>query len=86
MALAAEGVPEERIHLTGNTVVDALLEIAAGQGPAEEEDLVLITAHRRESFGEPLARKDAARATVARRDARLKDRERSWRRTAGLTK
>src|SRR6185369_206579 len=53
-ALAEEGVPAEKIHLTGNTVVDALLEIAAREGEATEEDLVLITAHRRESFGAPL--------------------------------
>jgi UDP-N-acetylglucosamine 2-epimerase (non-hydrolysing) len=53
-ALAAEGVGAEKIHLTGNTVVDALLEIAAREGDAPEEDLVLITAHRRESFGAPL--------------------------------
>jgi UDP-N-acetylglucosamine 2-epimerase (non-hydrolysing) len=52
--LRGEGVPEDRIHLTGNTIVDALLEIASGQGPAAQEDVVLITVHRRESFGEPL--------------------------------
>lgn len=53
-ALKSEGVPAEKIYLTGNTVVDALLSIARRLGPVEEEDLVLITAHRRESFGEPL--------------------------------
>jgi UDP-N-acetylglucosamine 2-epimerase (non-hydrolysing) len=55
-ALRAEGVPAGRIHLTGNTVVDALETIAGREGTVEEEDLVLITAHRRESFGEPLER------------------------------
>ncbi len=55
-ALAAEGVPAEKIFLTGNTVVDALEEIASREGDVPEEDLVLITAHRRESFGEPLER------------------------------
>ena len=55
-ALAAEDVPEPKIFLTGNTVVDALLAIAGQDGDAGEEDLVLITAHRRESFGEPLER------------------------------
>jgi UDP-N-acetylglucosamine 2-epimerase len=54
-ALRAEGVAETKIHVTGNTVVDALLTIAAGEPkPASDEPLVLITAHRRESFGEPL--------------------------------
>jgi UDP-N-acetylglucosamine 2-epimerase (non-hydrolysing) len=55
-ALEAEEVPAERIYLTGNTVVDALREIASREGDVAEEDLVLITAHRRESFGEPLRR------------------------------
>jgi UDP-N-acetylglucosamine 2-epimerase (non-hydrolysing) len=54
--LAAEGVEAERIHLTGNTVVDALVEIARREGEVAPEDLVLVTAHRRESFGEPLER------------------------------
>jgi UDP-N-acetylglucosamine 2-epimerase (non-hydrolysing) len=53
-ALDAEDVPAERIFLTGNTVVDALTDIAARDGRVPEEDLVLITAHRRESFGGPL--------------------------------
>src|SRR5712692_10329144 len=52
-ALAGEGVAAERIHRTGNTVVDALNEIARRDGEVAEEDLVLVTAHRRESFGEP---------------------------------
>jgi UDP-N-acetylglucosamine 2-epimerase len=55
-ALEAEEVPGDRIYLTGNTVVDALREIANREGDVAEEDLVLITAHRRESFGEPLRR------------------------------
>jgi len=53
-ALAAEGVPADRIHRTGNTVVDALHEIARRDAEAAEENLVLVTAHRRESFGQPL--------------------------------
>ncbi len=65
-ALAAEGLPRNRVHLTGNTVVDALLQIADREGPAPEEDLVLITAHRRESFGEPLAGIVRAIARLAR--------------------
>jgi len=65
-SLAAEGVPQARIHRTGNTVVDALLEIARQQGEEPETDSVLITAHRRESFGEPLARIVRAIARLAR--------------------
>ncbi len=54
--LLAEGVAEDRVHLTGNTVVDALLDIDARRPePAVPVDpdrpLVLITLHRRESFG-----------------------------------
>lgn len=65
-SLAAEGVPQARIHRTGNTVVDALLEIARQEGDVPETDSVLITAHRRESFGEPLARIVRAIARLAR--------------------
>ena len=65
-ALADEDVPERKIFLTGNTVVDALLAIAGRDGAVEEEDLVLITAHRRESFGEPLERIVRAIGRLAR--------------------
>jgi UDP-N-acetylglucosamine 2-epimerase (non-hydrolysing) len=64
-SLRREGVPEESIHLTGNTVVDALLSVSGRKGPVTDralrsvlEDsasrLVLLTAHRRETFGAPL--------------------------------
>lgn len=61
-ALRAEGVAAARIHETGNTVVDALLQVASmpydrANGPLAavpaEGPMVLVTAHRRESFGEP---------------------------------
>jgi UDP-N-acetylglucosamine 2-epimerase (non-hydrolysing) len=63
--LVAENVPPDRIYVTGNTVVDALHSIG-GQKRAVQNvalrhvvaddalRLVLLTAHRRESFGEPL--------------------------------
>ncbi|MGD8319105.1 MAG: UDP-N-acetylglucosamine 2-epimerase (non-hydrolyzing) [Gemmatimonadota bacterium] len=63
-ALLAEGVPAERVHVTGNTVVDALEAVARRDLPVldpvlrgvlgGERRLVLLTAHRRESFGAPL--------------------------------
>jgi UDP-N-acetylglucosamine 2-epimerase (non-hydrolysing) len=64
-ALLAEGVPKASVHVTGNTVVDALLEAAALERPVTNVELraaiddararlILLTAHRRESFGEPL--------------------------------
>ena len=71
-ALRQEGVAAERIHLTGNTVVDALEAIASREGAVPEEDLVLVTAHRRESFGEPLARVVRAIATLAARFPRTR--------------
>jgi UDP-N-acetylglucosamine 2-epimerase (non-hydrolysing) len=62
--LLAEGVPEERVYVTGNTVVDALLDMRPrSSAPTDralrdimdgEQRLVLLTAHRRESFGDPL--------------------------------
>jgi UDP-N-acetylglucosamine 2-epimerase (non-hydrolysing) len=62
--LRAEGVPDGALHVTGNTVVDALRHIAHHDRPvsdpalrsAIESDarLVLMTAHRRESFGAPI--------------------------------
>ena len=64
--LLAEGADPDGIFVTGNTVVDALLDVRERLGePADtalarvldsEHRLVLLTAHRRESFGEPLRR------------------------------
>ncbi|NUN13858.1 MAG: UDP-N-acetylglucosamine 2-epimerase (non-hydrolyzing) [Myxococcales bacterium] len=57
--LLAEGIPDFSIHVTGNTVIDALLETVARDLPLpiaipESAPLLLVTLHRRESFGEPL--------------------------------
>lgn len=59
--LRAEGVADRQIYVTGNTVVDALHHIGEAQVPVENPRLqellasgrqfVLLTAHRRESFG-----------------------------------
>jgi UDP-N-acetylglucosamine 2-epimerase (non-hydrolysing) len=56
--LRREGVAEERIHVTGNTVIDALLDVAAQRRPAPfvvapDQRVVLLTLHRGEIFGEP---------------------------------
>ena len=60
--LLAEGLPNERIYVTGNTVVDALQVIVQDERfrqlkpPINLPDghrLILVTAHRRESFGGP---------------------------------
>jgi UDP-N-acetylglucosamine 2-epimerase len=52
-ALAREGASADSVMLTGNTVVDALLYISGqvGEAPAREGRMILVTAHRRESFG-----------------------------------
>ncbi len=57
--LLREGMADASIHVTGNTVIDALLEVAAKDVPLgfpldPAKRLVLVTAHRRENFGEPL--------------------------------
>lgn len=61
--LAAEGAAPEHVLVTGNTAVDALLDVQRRleeidpplRGEfGDDGDLVLVTAHRRESFGAPL--------------------------------
>lgn len=66
-ALLGEGISGERIYVTGNTVIDALhmilkkpipmaaKEILDGVGISDnvnERKMILVTAHRRENFGE----------------------------------
>lgn len=57
-ALLDEGSDPARVHVVGNTVIDALQSIAsgiaAGDGERPERPEVLITVHRRESFGAPV--------------------------------
>lgn len=69
--LINEGIAEESVHVTGNTVIDALVEVVnrIENSPNLEESLssqfpfldsnyklVLVTGHRRESFGEGFER------------------------------
>lgn len=61
--LLREGIRAETIHVTGNTGIDAFLEIAARPEPpggfpwsAHAGPVVAITAHRRESFGDGFLR------------------------------
>jgi len=64
--LREEGIPDERIAITGNTVIDALKDVlvriertpelrreiaAKFEFLREERKVVLVTGHRRESFG-----------------------------------
>ncbi|RDD62297.1 non-hydrolyzing UDP-N-acetylglucosamine 2-epimerase [Ferruginivarius sediminum] len=82
-ALLREGARTERIHITGNTVIDALMEVV---GRIETDPklndvlsrefrfldnnkkLVLVTGHRRESFGPGLERICRGLLRIAERD------------------
>lgn len=81
-ALRAENVPAERIHITGNTVIDALLATAARlkDEPAlavgldslaarfAGKRIIAVTSHRRENFGGGMEAIAAAIADIAARD------------------
>jgi UDP-N-acetylglucosamine 2-epimerase len=79
--LLREGVPRDAVHLTGNTVIDALLMMAdrVESEPAlasslaasfsyldPNRPLLLVTGHRRENFGQPLLDICAAISELAR--------------------
>lgn len=79
--LLREGVGAERIVVTGNTVIDALLtvrrrideDIALRESlerelelPDQRHRIILVTGHRRENFGEGFARIIAALSEIAR--------------------
>ncbi len=76
--LLAEGVPASRVFVTGNTGIDAVLYVAHAldrQAIAvppwpwldPTRKLLLVTAHRRESFGDGIRQICAALATLAKR-------------------
>ena len=80
--LGREGIGESRVVVTGNTVIDALLHVVGRLGDdaalsAEqaarfpfldaERRLILVTGHRRESFGAGLENTCAALARLAAR-------------------
>jgi UDP-N-acetylglucosamine 2-epimerase (non-hydrolysing) len=77
--LRAEGIQPDRITVTGNTGIDAVLYVRdrLEQGTLQGGDwgeldaskkLIVVTAHRRESFGDPFARICRALARIADRD------------------
>lgn len=74
--LVGEGIDFGRIYISGNTAIDALRMAAARRLPysdprlAELEDpdgppVIVVTAHRRENWGDPLVRIADAVATIA---------------------
>jgi UDP-N-acetylglucosamine 2-epimerase (non-hydrolysing) len=76
--LRNEGVPPEAIHVTGNTGIDAVLYVrdALEQGTLRapawpdldgSKKLIVVTAHRRESFGDGFVRICRALAKIADR-------------------
>jgi UDP-N-acetylglucosamine 2-epimerase (non-hydrolysing) len=71
--LLREGVADADIVVTGNTVIDALLSVAEhdallpdGLDPSKR--LILMTAHRRENFGEPFESVCSAVLTLLERN------------------
>ncbi len=61
--LLDEGVDSASVWVTGNTVIDALMEISGRDEPLEDRALagwmgdrrvILVTAHRRENWGQPM--------------------------------
>lgn len=62
--LISEGVDKDKIHITGNTVIDALLSVVNENHKFEDDTLnsidfynkkvILLTTHRRENWGEPM--------------------------------
>lgn len=73
--LLREGIAAESVVVTGNTVIDALHDVIGrtparhvpGLGDVGDRRVVLVTAHRRESWGEPMARAGRALAILAER-------------------
>jgi UDP-N-acetylglucosamine 2-epimerase (non-hydrolysing) len=76
--LLREGVPANSVHVTGNTVIDALLwSVARERGESRpwrekyavlgDRRMVLITGHRRENFGDGMEQICSAILTLARR-------------------
>lgn len=77
--LAREGIADDRVLVTGNTVIDAIQFVAGRDVPfrdprlaeveASGRRMVLVTVHRRESWGEPIRRVlRAVRRLVAQHD------------------
>ncbi len=72
--LLRDGIAPSDVVVTGNTVIDALLDVVGRRLPVDDPALdavlphrsVLVTTHRRESWGAPMARTAAAVARLAR--------------------
>lgn len=71
--LEREALSGAGTFVTGNTVVDALRSASKAPGAQSKQRIVLVTLHRRESFGAPLRRIFGALLEIAERyaDTRL---------------
>ena len=74
--LLNEGIAPDRIHVTGNTVIDALFMVARQDFPLgidlpANSRLLLVTTHRRENFGAKMVSICQAVAELARKYADL---------------
>ncbi|MBU1026241.1 MAG: UDP-N-acetylglucosamine 2-epimerase (non-hydrolyzing) [Candidatus Margulisbacteria bacterium] len=75
--LLEEKVPQNSIYLTGNTVIDALLDVVKKDFSLEQAGIkldpkkktILVTTHRRENFGQPLKNICQAAASLAKKHA-----------------
>lgn len=75
--LLNEAIPKEQIVTTGNTVIDALLEVIGGNYNMETTEVpeilasnrryILVTMHRRESWGEPMIQVSTALGKIAKK-------------------
>lgn len=81
--LLREGISEKSIIITGNTVIDALLTVASrswtlnpthplysqftNNGQSSEKQFIMVTAHRRENFGESMQNICTALNEIARK-------------------
>jgi UDP-N-acetylglucosamine 2-epimerase (non-hydrolysing) len=73
--LLAEGIPANSIYVTGNTSIDALRSVATRDYTFEDpvlheivvggQRLILVTAHRRENWGDPMSNIGRAIAQLA---------------------
>ena len=84
--LLREGISENHIYVVGNTAIDALFQVAGTEevvppsgGPTSErleveprKKIILVTAHRRESFGEGLKEICSALKEIAEKRSDVK--------------
>jgi len=74
--LLDEGVPADAVFMTGTTVIDALFDARQHTNKvprqvADGRQMILVTTHRRENFGEPLKRICAAVLELLERNPTL---------------